>query len=120
MSMPTRRVYLRLDEDAAALLDQLAPSENKRGEFVSALLRQAGDGQSAAGDGELEWVRRELFQTAAGLNMVANQLMELVGQPARFVATRTSRSEPGVPQHDNENAGGAGPELEGLETKRKP
>src|SRR5262249_21957787 len=38
---PTRRVFLRLEEDAAELLDRLAPSENKRGQYVSTLLRQA-------------------------------------------------------------------------------
>lgn len=49
--IPTRRVYLRLDEDAADLLDRLAPSENKRGEYVSALLRQAAQPTPAPQDG---------------------------------------------------------------------
>ena len=45
----TRRVFLRLDEDAADLLDQLAPSENKRGAYVSELLRRAAQSQQQQG-----------------------------------------------------------------------
>lgn len=37
----TQRTFLRLGTDAAALLMQLAPSENKRGQYVSTLIHAA-------------------------------------------------------------------------------
>jgi hypothetical protein len=37
----TKRTVLYLDQDAAALLVQLAPSPNRRGRFVSDLIRAA-------------------------------------------------------------------------------
>ena len=38
----TKRTVLYLDQEAAALLAQLAPSPNRRGRFVSDLIRAAG------------------------------------------------------------------------------
>lgn len=38
----TVRTFMRLDPDAVELLGRLAPSENKRGAYVSSLIRRAG------------------------------------------------------------------------------
>lgn len=80
----TERVNLYLTSEAAELLAQLAPSPNKRGQFVSDLIVAAATSQNGA-------LRREVFQTAAELNTLANQLMALAGQHTRFIATRTAQ-----------------------------
>lgn len=65
----TRRVFLRLDEDAADLLDRLAPSENKRGAFVSELLRQAARaGQQASTDAAYATIGRQVVNLALELS----------------------------------------------------
>lgn len=55
---PTRQAYFRVDVDALDLLDRLAPSENKRGAYVSELIRraaiEAGLLEPGAGPGSLD------------------------------------------------------------------
>ena len=41
----TRHVSLRLTVEAADLLDQMAPSQNKRGQYISGLIMRAAQEQ---------------------------------------------------------------------------
>ena len=68
----TRRLSLRLDHDAADLLDRLAPSENKRGAYVSELVRRAAverglvePGAAPPAPADLAVVRQELARLTA-------------------------------------------------------
>jgi hypothetical protein len=64
---PTRQAYFRLDVDALEWLERLAPSENKRGAYLSELIRRAAveagfvaPGTAASGSFDLTVLKHQL------------------------------------------------------------
>lgn len=93
-----RRLNVMLDDDAAALLVQLAGGERKQGAYLSSLIRTAAHaaeqgGQDAAASeppaDPTEPIRMGAYEVGAQLNILTNRLMELADSPARAVWTRT-------------------------------
>jgi hypothetical protein len=93
-----RRLNVMLDDDAAALLVQLAGGERKQGAFLSTLIRATaasttgapaeGDEAPAVPDDPTEPIRMDAYQVATQLNVLTNRLMEIAEQPTRAVWTR--------------------------------
>ena len=83
MVKETRRVSLRLDIDAADWLDQLAPSENKRGAYVSELIaraaQEAGIAPPVEPVNELAAVRSEAAALRARLDVLDRRIVALAG-----------------------------------------
>ncbi len=92
----TQRTFLRLDTDAAALLMQLAPSENKRGQYVSTLIRaaKAPDQETAPVSVDPAGIRRQMlgfvrrgFQRAAQGRPTNSELAELQREAVRLAGS---------------------------------
>ncbi|MDQ2805604.1 MAG: hypothetical protein M3Z04_01595 [Chloroflexota bacterium] len=93
----TQRTFLRLDTDAAALLMQLAPSENKRGQYVSTLIRAAAkapDQENAPLSVDPAGIRQQMlgfvrrgFQRAAQGRPTHSELAELQREAVRLAGS---------------------------------
>ncbi len=75
----TQRVCVHLDEDAAELLKQLAPSPRKQGEYLSGLIREAA-ARPAAGGGDLEALRLQVHGLVSEIHKINARLLTLESQ----------------------------------------
>ena len=74
----TKRTVLYLDTDAADLLAILAPSENRRGKYVSGLIRAAAQAQAAAPEStERARLQEEIARLVTELTQAADRLRAL-------------------------------------------
>ncbi len=85
----TRRTVLYLDPDAFALLADLAPSDKRRGKYVSELIRQAAHQQPVTTAAQEQ-------QRVVELTSLHDQMLRLVGDLAT-VTERIHRLEEGTP-----------------------
>lgn len=96
-TVPKERINLFITPEAAQLLMQLAPSENKRGEYVEGLIhraaQEAGVGTAHAGTGDvlnLASLQLQLQAAQRQLQQVQTHYEDLLSR----VATALERQQP--------------------------
>ena len=73
----TQRVCVHLDEDAAELLKQLAPSPRKQGEYLSGLIREAATRPGAPNGSDLEALRLQVHGLVSEIHKINARLLTL-------------------------------------------
>jgi len=88
----TKRVALYIDEDAVDLLEQLAPSESTRGQFISSLIRSAAQARAGRGRYITAALDRAKYETLES-GMVYGEIPGLQGVWASAATADTCRAE---------------------------